>query len=63
MKERTFHSEVTLLNMLQVLFVAYKLADIIDWSWWWVLSPYLVVSGVAVLVGLASVANAGNRNG
>lgn len=48
--QKAFGSEITLLNMLQVLFIAYKLAGIIDWSWWWVLSPYLIVTGM-VFVG------------
>ena len=26
-------------SLLTVLFVALKLTDYIDWSWWWVLSP------------------------
>jgi hypothetical protein len=28
---------------LQILFIAYKLAGIIDWSWWWVLTPAIAV--------------------
>lgn len=31
-----------LLELLTVVFVTLKLADVIDWSWWWVLSPVLV---------------------
>jgi hypothetical protein len=26
-------------GMLAILFIGLKLAGIIDWSWWWVLSP------------------------
>ena len=32
---------------LQVLFIALKLLDKIDWSWWWVLAP---TWGVVVIV-------------
>lgn len=31
--------QLTLVNMLAVLFIAYKLAGLIDWSWWVVLAP------------------------
>jgi hypothetical protein len=33
---------------LTVLFVALKLCDIIDWSWWWVLSPIPITVGIAL---------------
>ena len=32
------HSDITL-SLLLVLFVGLKLAGVISWSWWWVLSP------------------------
>jgi hypothetical protein len=43
---------------LTVLFIALKLCDIIDWSWWWVLSPIPITLGVAlgvftVAIGIA----------
>lgn len=42
-------------GMLTILFVGLKLADIIDWSWFWVLSPVIFVIGfvfvIMVLVG------------
>ena len=31
------------LSALTILFIALKLLDKIDWSWWWVLSPIWVV--------------------
>ena len=40
---------------LAILFIGLKLADKIDWSWWWVLSP---IWGVFVIVVLAMVGNA-----
>ena len=36
--KRNKHSDITL-SLLLVLFVGLKLAGIISWSWWWVLSP------------------------
>lgn len=35
-------------GMLSTLFIGLKLGDIIDWSWWWVLSP-IWISGVIVV--------------
>ncbi len=35
---------------LTILFIALKLCDKIDWSWWWVLSPILISIGLVVLV-------------
>lgn len=26
-------------GLLTILFIGLKLGDVIDWSWWWVLSP------------------------
>ena len=35
-------------TLLTVLFVALKLCGIIDWSWWWVLSPIPITIGIAL---------------
>jgi phosphoglycerol transferase MdoB-like AlkP superfamily enzyme len=32
-----------------VVFIVLKLTDVIDWSWWWVLSPFWIP---LVLVGV-----------
>lgn len=40
-------------DLLLVLFVALKLTGVIDWSWWWVLSPIWIMLGVAGLVFVA----------
>lgn len=44
-----------LTTLLTVLFVGLKLAGIITWSWWWVLSPLWVslVIGLLVCMGAA----------
>ena len=34
---------------LLVLFVALKLTHVINWSWWWVLSPAWIGTGIVVL--------------
>ena len=30
-------------GVLQILFIGLKLATFIDWSWWWVMSPLLII--------------------
>lgn len=35
---------------LTILFVGLKLGHVIDWSWWWVLSPLWIAAAFAVLV-------------
>jgi len=37
-------------GLLTVLFIGLKLADVIDWSWWWVLSPLWIRAGIILLV-------------
>lgn len=51
----TSHVQVTfpIFGILGVLFVALKLTDQIDWSWWWVLSPFWLPT--AVFVGVTFV--------
>lgn len=43
----------TSLAILTIAFVVLKLCEVIDWSWWWVLSPLwipLALTGVILLV-------------
>jgi len=41
---------------LTIVFIVLKLTHVIDWSWWWVLSPIwistLIVIAVLILLGL-----------
>lgn len=34
--------ELNLLTVLGVVFVVLKLCGVIDWSWWWVVFPFLI---------------------
>ncbi len=45
-------------GLLTVLFIGLKLGHVIDWSWWWVLSPLWISAcfTVAVLLIVALVA-------
>lgn len=39
-------------SMLTLLFVGLKLGGVIEWSWWWVLSPVWITAGLAAVVGV-----------
>lgn len=30
-------------DVLLLMFIYLKLTDVIDWSWWWVMSPLILV--------------------
>lgn len=36
-------------GLLAVLFIGLKLGGVIDWSWWWVLSPLWISAAIAVV--------------
>jgi len=38
-------------SVLLVVFIGLKLTHVIDWSWWWVLSPLWIGFGLFLLVG------------
>ena len=40
------------LGLLTIAFIVLKLCAVIDWSWWWVLSPILIPLGITLLIML-----------
>ena len=52
--EKTSGGEVGFCGLLTLLFIALKLCNVIDWSWYWVLSPlwipFTLVIGVVLLI-------------
>lgn len=44
---------VGFLGALTILFIALKLTNVIDWSWWWVLAPLWIP--VAVVLGIIAI--------
>ena len=36
-------------TILTIVFIVLKVTDVIDWSWWWVVSPTLI--NVALIIG------------
>lgn len=39
-------------TILTIVFVALKVTDTIDWSWWWVMSPVLIHTALIVIAFL-----------
>ena len=37
-------------GLLTILFIALKLLDKIDWSWWWILSPIWISIGLWIFI-------------
>ena len=37
-------------SLLTIAFVILKLCKVIDWSWWWVLSPLWISFGLFLLI-------------
>ena len=40
-------------GLLAILFIGLKLGHVIDWSWWWVLSPLWIPAGI--FIGIIAV--------
>jgi len=37
-----YNGGIGFFGFLTLLFIAFKITSVIDWSWWWVLSPILI---------------------
>ena len=58
----------SILTLLTVLFIGLKLGNVIDWSWWWVLSPLwiplafgLVLIIIIIIAGFSIAAFKSNK--
>ena len=50
MSNESSSSGVGFLGLLTLLFIALKLCNIIDWSWWWVLSPLWIPFALVIVL-------------
>lgn len=53
-ENNTNNGGIGFIGLLTIAFVVLKLTHVIDWSWWWVLSPSLISLGLCVIVFLAA---------
>lgn len=42
-------------GVLQITFIVLKLCKVIDWSWWWVLSPIWISTALTILIVLIGI--------
>ena len=49
----TTNGGIGFLGALTILFIALKLTHVINWSWWWVLSPIWIP--IAVVLGIIAI--------
>ena len=45
---------MSFLEVLLLVFIVLKLCKVINWSWWWVLSPFWIPLGLAIILLLIS---------
>ena len=43
-------SGIGFVGLLTILFIALKLTNYIDWSWWWVLSPLWISFLIGIII-------------
>ena len=50
-------------QILVILFIGLKLLGVIDWSWWWVLSPIWIsiILFVVVILGIYTILEYGGK--
>ena len=56
---KTQTASFPMIGILGLIFVTLKLCKVIDWSWWWVLSPWWITLGACAAAFLAVVIWAG----
>jgi len=50
MSNNKTESGINFSGLLLVAFIVLKLCKVIDWSWWWVLSPAWIPAAIAIVI-------------
>jgi hypothetical protein len=50
MSDKTTHYGISFTELLLAIFIVLKLTGVINWSWWWVLSPLWITLGIVVVI-------------
>lgn len=50
MSDNNSSSGIGFFGLLTIVFITLKLTHLIDWSWWWVLSPILITVGLILVI-------------
>ena len=49
-KTKVSKSGIGFSGLLTIVFIVLKLCHVIDWSWWWVLSPLWISVGLIIIL-------------
>ena len=52
-KDRNGSGGISFIGLLQVAFIVLKLCHVIDWTWFWVLSPTWIGAALVLIVLIA----------
>jgi hypothetical protein len=50
MSDKTTHYGLNFTELLLAIFIVLKLTGVINWSWWWVLSPLWFSLGLVIII-------------
>jgi hypothetical protein len=50
MDKKNSSSGIGFTSLLTIVFIVLKLTGVIDWSWWWVLSPILIDIALTIII-------------
>ena len=50
MSDKTVNYGINFSELLLIVFIVLKLTGVINWSWWWVLSPLWFSLGIVVII-------------
>lgn len=53
MAENNSSSGIGFVGLLTIAFIVLKLTGVIAWSWWWVISPVWISTGLFIVVAVA----------
>lgn len=48
-------------GLLLLLFIGLKVAGVINWSWWWVLSPLWISAAIIILLTILFISIQGRK--
>lgn len=51
-KNKSASGGIGFTGLLTIAFIVLKLCKVIDWSWWWVLSPLWISIGLVILISV-----------
>ena len=47
--DKSSSTSISILDVLQIVFIVLKLCKVINWSWWWVLSPIWITALIVIV--------------